>query len=310
VSRWVGIDIGGQSMKCALVDGRGRIVSQTSRATGPETDVERLAGLCREVLAELGVENASSLGAGVAGCVTTSGVVAGSPNLPYLAGVPLARELADALALHVLVDNDAHCHALAEAWTGAAVGVPTFLLLTLGSGIGSALVIDGRVYHGTTGFGCELGHMIFRPGGRRCTCGNHGCLEAYLSEVGLRHRVMDEAPALGTRIAERAAAESIGHAHALFDLSDRGDAEAADFAIRMVEDLGTALASLVNTLDVELVVLGGGIAPGFLARSAALRRAMAASLFARAESAVRIEPAVRGALAGAVGAARMAMLAV
>ena len=306
----VGIDVGGQSLKAALVDDRGHVLSDTARPTGPRTGMVELADLCADAIAELGDQGASALGVGVAGCVTLTGVVSGSPNLPLLSGVALARRLSEALARDVTVDNDAHCHALAEGWIGAAAGEPAFLLLTLGSGIGSGLVIDGRVYRGTTGFGCEFGHMVFRPRGRLCACGNRGCIEAYLSEVALRGRIAEEAEALAVRVTDLVAARSIGHAHALFDLADQGDEEASAFAAKLAGELGTALASVINLLDLESIVLGGGIAPSLIARGDVLRRAMAESLFARKEAAVRIEPAAAGVLAGAVGAARMAMLAV
>jgi glucokinase len=152
--------------------------------------------------------------------------------------------------------------------------------------------------------------MIFRPDGRLCGCGNRGCLEAYVSEVALASRVPEERPELARRIDARVRERGIGHAHALFELADAGDAEASGLAEVLAEELGIALGSAVNVFDVELIVIGGGIAPGILARIARLRRAMAGALFARDQAAVRIEPASAGALAGAVGAARLAMIAV
>ena len=311
MSAWVGIDVGGQSLKAARVDSDGCVSAQAVRPTGDALELEGLAALCAEVVGELELANGVGLGVGVAGCVTLDGVVCGSPNLPRIAGAPLARLLGETLGRPVLIDNDAHCHAFAEAWTGAAAGANDFLLLTLGSGVGSGLVIGGRVYRGTTGFGCELGHMIFQPGGRRCGCGNHGCFEAYLSEVALRSRIGDECPALERRIGALVAERKLGHAHALFHLADGGgDSDAAELAEALAGELGTAIASVVNLLDLQLVIVGGGIAPGLLAREDSVRQSMARSLFAREEVAVRIEAAACGTLAGAIGAARMAMLAV
>jgi glucokinase len=152
--------------------------------------------------------------------------------------------------------------------------------------------------------------MIFRPDGRVCGCGNRGCLEAYVSEVALGSRIPEERPALGRRIDAVVRERGIGHAHALFEVADAGDAEAAGFADVLAEELGIALGSAVNVFDVELIVIGGGIAPGILARLPRLRRAMAGALFARDQADVGIVPASSGALAGAVGAARLAMIAV
>jgi glucokinase len=309
VSRWMGVDIGGQSLKAVIVEESGNTLARATRPTGRTVTVRDLVAAISEVSTELGHERGRAIGVGVAGCVTHGGIVRGSPNLPALAGLPIGHELGQALGARVVADNDAHCHALAEAWIGAASGASTFLLLTLGSGIGSGLVVGGKVYRGATGFGCELGHAIFRPGGRRCGCGNHGCLEAYLSEVALASRIPDEAAALGRRVDTLMRERSVGHAHALFELA-AGDSEAAAFANVLAAELGIALASAVNVFDIELIVIGGGIAPGILARVDRLRQAMASALFARDEAAVRILPASAGALAGAVGAARLAMTAV
>jgi glucokinase len=310
VTRWLGIDIGGQSLKALLVDDDGFSSRHATRPTGPSASVRDLAASISEVRAELGYETGRPIGVGVAGCVTLDGVVRGSPNLPALAGSAIECDLGGALGARVLADNDAHCHALAEAWVGAAIRVPTFLLVTLGSGIGSGLVIGGRVHRGATGYGCELGHSVFRPGGRRCGCGNRGCLEAYVSEVALGTRIPEEAPELGRRVAALTSEQRRGRAHALFELAAGGDAEADALADTLADELGIAFGSAVNVFDVELIVVGGGIAPGILARLPRLRRAMAGALFARDESAVAIVPASAGTLAGALGAARLAMTGV
>ena len=310
MSRWMGIDVGGHSLKAVIVEESGAVTKHATRPTGREATLRDLATAISEVAGELGHERGRSIGVGVAGCVTLGGIVRGSPNLPALAGSAIERDLGGALGVRVVADNDAHCHALAEAWIGAARRTSTFLLITLGSGIGSGVVVDGKVYRGATGYGCELGHMVFRPDGRVCGCGNRGCLEAYVSEVALASRIPEERPALGRRIDAVVRERGIGHAHALFELADAGDAEASRLAELLAEELGTALGSAVNVFDVELIVIGGGIAPGILARLPRLRRAMAGALFARDEAAVRIVPASAGTLAGAVGAARLAMTAV
>lgn len=310
MSQWMGVDVGGQSLKAVIVEESGSVTKHATLPTGRESTLRDIATAIGEVAGELGHARGRPIGIGVAGCVTLSGVVRGSPNLPGLAGSAIERGLGRALGERVVVDNDAHCHALAEAWIGAAMRTPTFLLVTLGSGIGSGVVVGGKVYRGATGYGCELGHMIFRPDGRVCGCGNRGCLEAYVSEVALASRVPEEQPELARRIDARVRERGIGHAHALFELADAGDADASGLAEVLAEELGIALGSAVNVFDVELIVIGGGIAPGILARLHRLRRAMAGALFARDEAAVRIVPASAGALAGAVGAARLAMTAV
>jgi glucokinase len=278
-----------------------------------------LASAVESAVAELAYDlgETRTIGVGIAGCITLNGVVRGSPNLPALADVAIERALGAAVGVRVVADNDAHCHALAESWIGAASSVPAFLLITLGSGIGSALVIDRRIHRGVTGYGSELGHMVLEKDGRVCACGNRGCVEAYVSEVALRARIA-ELPALATAVEqrERAGQSDVvagivpGVAAALFALADEGNGDAERLVAAAVSELGTALGSAVNVYDIEHIVIGGGMAPGFLARSDALLRATGAALFARHASEIRIVAAGAGSLAGAVGAARMAMLAV
>lgn len=320
---WLGFDAGGSSLKAVVTDAEGAILRRCSRPTGREIDVQGFASAVESAVAELAYDlsQTRTIGVGVAGCITLGGVVRGSPNLPALADVAIERALGGAVGVRVVADNDAHCHALAESWIGAASSVPTFLLITLGSGIGSALVLDRRIHRGVTGYGSELGHMVLEKGGRVCACGNRGCVEAYVSEVALRGRIA-ELPALATAVEQReradrsyAVADGVagvvpGVAAALFALADEGNGDAERLVAAAVSELGTALGSAVNVYDIEHIVIGGGMAPGFLARSDALLRATGAALFARRASEIRIVAAGAGSLAGAVGAARMAMLAV
>lgn len=309
---WMGFDVGGSTLKAVTIDDTGRILRRLTRPTGPATTAASLGAACDGAMSELAYDRSGGrpIGVGVAGCVTLAGVVRGSPNLPALTDVALERVLGESLGVRLVLDNDAHCHALAEAWNGAAAGVPTFLLVTLGSGIGSALVIDGRIYRGTTGYGSEFGHMIVETNGRLCACGNRGCVEAYVSEVALKSRIVERSTVLASAVEDHARAVQRGVAEALFALADRGNGDAVRLVDALVIELGSALGSAVNVYDVEHIVLGGGMAPGFLSRADALLRAVDAALFARAASEIRVVPARSGALAGAVGAARMAMRAV
>jgi glucokinase len=257
---------------------------------------------------------AEPIGVGVAGVMASDGILAGSPNLPKLVGACVRDELSAGLQRRVAVDNDANCAAFAEGWYGgAAEGCANFLLITLGSGVGSGLVLGGGVHHGATGYGCELGHTIVCAGGRRCGCGNSGCLEAYVSESAVRSLVEEAAPVvaanggLAARIERLVAERRWGYAHATFALADEGDDGARTIVEGMVDMLGTGLASAVNLLDVPTLVLGGGIAPGVLQREKRLRAALQRSLFARSEASVAVLAARRGPDAGAVGAARLAL---
>jgi len=305
---FAGIDIGGQSFKAALVDESAAVLATETVTTGPSTSLSSLSAAISDVVRNFSaVAPITALGCGVAGSVTHDGSLHGCPNLPNLCGLGLASTLQEYLGIPVVADNDAHCHAIAEGWTGSTAGVDSFLLVTLGSGLGSGLVLDNKVYRGVTGFGCELGHMIIVASGRLCGCGNRGCLEAYVSEMAIRESVRSRGGDLAKRVDSRLADGALGHAEVLFGLADDNDDDATSVVCELVEMLGIGLASAINVFDVTTIVLGGGIAPGVIRRLPALRRALDGALFARDEEAVSILPASTGRWAGAVGAARLAM---
>lgn len=311
VSGFLGFDIGGQSVKTVLVQTDGMVSEHATAVTGEATDAKRLLEILTSLKQRLAGANpaAGAIGIGVPGVVDRCGILRGAPNLPLLVGQPLEKLFGRALGAPVVIHNDADCAALAESWGGAAQGRDDFLLVTIGTGVGSGLVLDGRLRRGSSGYGCEFGHMIVEYEGRRCGCGNSGCLEAYVSETAAREQTRESSGSLVAAVAERIAAHGGGSAEALFDLGGRGNAEAELVAGRMVDLLGSAIGSAINVLDLSTVVLGGGIAPGFLARIERLRSAVAASLFARPVADVELLAASRGQWAGAIGAARGAMIA-
>jgi glucokinase len=289
------------------------VLSHAKRPTGRDTTVETLTASLAELLAELGgASRPERIGVGIAGVIGRDGVLRGGPNLPALIGRSIAAELSAGLGTTVIVENDANCAALAEGWHGAADGVEHYLVVTLGTGLGSGVVLDGRLYRGATGYACELGHSIVAAGGRECGCGNRGCLEAYVSEAAVRSVLAERGDALNDAVRVRADRNAEGLSQALFEIA-AGDGEGLERAgearaivLEMIEMLGVGLASAVNVLDLETIVLTGGIAPAVLARLEPLRAAMARALFARAAERVAVLAGMHGQAAGAIGAARLA----
>ena len=310
----VGFDLGGQTIKAVLVSPSGVLLDQASLPSGGDTDLRQLVDMVATLVGGLESsagetpDSSAALGLGVPGVLDSAGRLLGSPNLPALQGVVLAERLAAALARPVLVENDANCAALAEGLGGAADGAPDYLLVTLGTGLGSGLVLDGKLYRGPSGRGCELGHAVIVQGGRRCGCSARGCLEAYVSETATVAMVEELDTAQRSRLLTRAEQEGRGLAHSLFENAE-GDEVAARLGGHMIAALGAGLASAVNSMDLPLIVLGGGLAPVFMARVDDIRREIAAALFARGIDELRTVEAVHGRLAGAMGAARLAGLA-
>ncbi len=311
---YIGFDVGGQSIKAALLANSGEMLASSRCEVAADLTVEQLAGRLQSLLAELssfaesrGVSLAGTLGLGLAGVLDRDGRLAGSPNLPELEGKCLGTPLAEALGHTLVIDNDVNCAALAEGWTGVAAGRDSFLVAAIGTGLGSGLVLERRLFHGSNGYGCEFGHLVVVPGGRRCGCGKLGCLEAYVSEVAARGMCRESGAALAGAVTELVASEGYGYARALFELAGCGNGEAEIVVSRMVELLGIALGSVVNLLDLNTLVLGGGIAPAFLARREQLLEAIDNALFARPVSMIELLEASGGPLSGAIGAARLAM---
>jgi len=293
--RLVGIDVGGTKMLAVAVD-RSRPtevlaqheVSTPSSAEGVIAELVALARRC-------GVEG--HLGVGLAGLVDDGDVLRAAPNLQCMIDVPVRDAVARELDASVRIDNDATCALVAEMSSGIAQGVEDVVLVTLGTGIGGGVAIDGAVRRGAHGFAGEPGHMCIDPSGPLCVCGRRGCWERYASGAGLvwlaQQRGLDIAPDGQAITGERL----VGLARARHD-----DALAvwADFA----QWLARGLANLADVLDPELFVIGGGlvsVSDLYLDRTRQLF--VDEVLGGRSRRRTRIEPAQSGPLAGAIGAA-------
>jgi glucokinase len=281
-----GVDVGGTKCLAVAVDDDGVVVAETRVPTpvGPDAVVEAIAATV-EALA-VPVESA---GVGIAGLIARSGTVRVSANLPGVIDLPLAARLADRLGVAVTVDNDATCAAWGEHEVGAARGADHALLVTLGTGIGAGIVADGHIVRGANGFAGEPGHMIVLPNGVLCPCGRRGCWERYGSGSGLG------------RLAREAA--HAGKLATVVDLAG-GDPE----AVRGMADFGwwvaLGIANLVNVLDPEIVVIGGGLVEAGDLLLAPVRSAFPDLVMSGAHRPqVPIVAAELGEHAGAIGAA-------
>jgi glucokinase len=304
----LGIDVGGQSIKAVSVSADGEVLAQDTVRTGAEMGPDAFADAVASLRDTLAPKPAVAIGVGVAGVLDRSGTLRGAPHLPLLVGCNIQELLVHRLACGIAVHNDADCAAMAEGWKGAADGCDDFLAIIIGTGVGSGLVLGGRLRAGSSGYGCEFGHMMVVHEGRLCGCGNRGCLEAYVSETAVRRFVEEAGASLQAAVAHRRGTETTGFSRALFELADSGDAEAQSITSHMVDVLGAAIGSAVNVLDLTTIVIGGGIAPGVIARMPRLRNAAASTLFARDISTLEIVAASRGPLAGAIGAARLGIM--
>ena len=317
----VGIDVGGT--KClgvavadvavagvAVAGGAvaGGAVAAERKVATPRSAADLLATLSTlavELAAEAG-EALAGVGIGVPGLVDRRGVLHVAPNLPGAAGLDVAAELGERVGVAVAVDNDATCAAWGEHEMGSARGLDDVVLVTLGTGIGGGIVIDGRIERGAHGFAGEMGHMVVDPHGPPCPCGRRGCWERFASGSGLGG--LARAAALGgkaERVRELAGgdAESVRGEHVSLALAE-GDAEAAAIVAEFSEWLALGLANLASIFDPDAIVVGGGLVQMGDALFAPTRAALARQL--PAVTSVELLPATLGERAGAIGAAFLA----
>lgn len=310
--RAIGLDVGGTKIAAAVVgvDGtvRDELVEATPEDSGAEEVEPILLGLIERLRGRAGDGVITAVGMGAAGIVEwPAGRIRWAPNNAYR-DWPVRERLERATGLPVAVDNDANVAALAEARLGRARR-SELVLITVGTGIGGGVVLGGRIYRGPTGLGAELGHIVLNPDGPRCGCGNHGCFEAYASGTALT-RMGRDAAADDPRglIATLGRAEGEVTGHTVTAAAEQGDPVARTLFARLGRWLGVGIASLANILEIEAVVVGGGlVATGDLLLEPARAAAREYAYAPLARGVVPIEAARFGADAGIVGAALLAL---
>ncbi len=313
----IGVDIGGTNVKMGLVDVRGRIVSQTTFLTeagaGRPQLMRRLVAGIRTLSQEARLRGIRVLGAGIGapGAIDVEkGRVYFFPNLPGWKNVPLKTDLTRALRLPVFLDNDANAMALGEFLFGAGRGCRDMIALTLGTGIGGGIVLGGKLFHGHAFSAAEVGHIVISEDGPVCGCGNRGCVETFIGNGYFvrelqkkmkqgRRSVLSKWTASGKELTPLLAAQA----------ARAGDALAKEAWNTAGERLATALAGLINVLNPERIILGGGVAQNGPILFKPLVRALHKKAFPIAACSVKVLPAALGVDAGLIGAASLVFAA-
>lgn len=307
-----GIDLGGTTINIGLVTSEGEIVIERKIPShvekGAEWVVNHIIAVIREFSTGLDKQyHIRGAGIGVAGLVNAqTGVLKEATNFPNWLNVPLAEKLARRLNLPVSMDNDANVAALGEYSFGAGRGFAHMMMVTLGTGVGGGLILDGMIYRGACGAAGEFGHMTIDKGGVLCACGRHGCVEAYVGAKG----IIREALALRAEYPQSSLnnhdADSLTP-KMIYENARTGDEAAIQTFQRVGEILGIALGNVANLLNIQLVVIGGGVASAgdLLIDSAKVKLRETALNFDDSE--VIIAKAQLGERAGIVGAASLAM---
>lgn len=268
----VGIDLGGTKMLITLAGRDGAIIAQRQYLTraeggtgGPGEILLRMHQYVLELLASAGAEisKLDKIALCVAGFYEhTSGNMLSSPNLPGWDNFPIKQELRNLFKLPVVVENDAAAAAYGEYLFGAGRGKRNMVMITLGTGIGGGLILEGELYRGG-GFAGEIGHIPVLPGGPLCGCGRRGCLEALSSGTAVARegrRILQQGRERGAILRQVAGDVDNVQAEDVFKAAAKGDEDAASVVGRAAYYLGLGLAAVVNVLNPELIVAGGGMA--------------------------------------------------
>ena len=262
----IGVDLGGTNLRIAAVDEQGQLLEKITLGTKVSLGRDHvLNDMCAAIqqLAEKYSAKAklAGTGIGVPGIIDMrTGMLRESPNLPGWADYPVRAEIERRLKTAVILENDANVAALGEKWLGAARDYNDMAMLTLGTGVGGGLVLNGHIWHGMNGMAGEFGHSTVEPEGQRCGCGNRGCLEQYASATAVV-RMAREVVASGrpSALAKAAGGDAEFSAKAVYNLAIQGDEEAQKIFRRVGRALGIVLSAMVNALNLPMYVIGGGV---------------------------------------------------
>ena len=307
-------DLGGTHLRAATIDEKGRIhfrlKRNTPQAETPDEVVRALVLAVREC-----EEHCAAAGKGiravsvvVPGSINArAGIVVKAPNLPCLDGFNLTAALTEELKRPAILENDANAAAIGEMWQGAGRDRRTIVCVTLGTGVGGGIILDGKLWRGVNDSAAEVGHMCVDPfGGVACRCGSRGCLEVYASATAIVRMTREARPRYPDSVLP--ASENLT-SETIYRAGIKGDELALEVFRRMGVYLGIGLANLINILNPEMIVIGGGVVNGWDLFARHMNHEVAERAFPLPAAEVKIVPAECGDDAGLLGAARLALCA-
>lgn len=312
----IGVDLGGTKIMCGALseDGSQHFAMRsipTQSEQGADVTMDRMVGLIDAVMLETmeatGASRGDFLGVGIGApgpLDRERGIVVVAPNLGWR-DFPLRNVIHSRVGLHATLDNDANCATVGEWWQGAARGGVNVVGVTIGTGIGGGIIIDSQLFHGASDVAGEIGHTTIELNGRYCKCGNYGCLEAYASgpAIAVRARealVREESASLMPSLVD-GKLDAIT-AQTVYDAAQQGDAVAHEIVRDTARYLGAGIANILNLLNVDTVVVAGGVTAAGEALFSPLRAEVRRRAFKPAVEAARIVPASLPGTAGVVGA--------
>lgn len=311
---YLGLDVGGTNLAAGVVDEEFRLLSKVSCPSGAGRQMEEIvadmAAVSQKAVRESGIpeKNISSWGIGMPSAINPATGLLVHANCFGWKNVAIYTSLKKYSRLQIYIENDANCAALGETLAGSGAGCKNVLMVTLGTGFGGGVIIDGKIYAGGDGMGAELGHTKLVYNGKRCTCGQRGCIEAYCSATALIRQAQEsikEHPEICSILREKNRKHAGGlEAKDVFEAAGEGDQLAAEVLRNYIEYLSCAIANFIVVFRPERVILGGGVANAGEELLVPLKKCLLANTFAGNEIGIPpITIAKCGNDAGIIGAA-------
>ena len=309
---FLGIDLGGTNIAAGVVDKNGSLIAKGSVPTrkAPWQEViSDMAKLANDVTqnAGLSMQGIQSIGIGSPGIPDNEkGTIVRNYNLGFH-NTPVRTEMQKYFSVPIQLENDANCAALAESAIGAAKGVKHSVTITLGTGIGGGIVIDGKIYSGFNHAASELGHMVIVRGGEKCSCGKLGCWEAYAAASALIRQTVNAAKQNPHSVIHSLVQNNLDavNAKTVFDAYEQGDGVAAEVIDAYISYLSEGIINIIDILHPEVIVLGGGVSQAGDAILVPLRKAVCDGAFSTDVLQTEIRLALLGNDAGIIGAAML-----
>lgn len=307
----IGVDLGGTNIKLGIVSSNGKILSKTSFKTEADGGPDQIIANIKTGIHELLIKSkhkVKGIGIGCPGIINVKkGTVENPPNLPGWKKVKLGTIIQKEFGINVSIENDANAAAIGEMIFGEGKKISSFIMVTLGTGVGGGIVFNGKIFRGEFGAAGEIGHITIDRNGPKCNCGSTGCIEAYVGNQYLRDRVRQELPDNPASVIWELINNDPANVspRIIQEAAESGDKYAVSVINNMGIQLGTALASLSNVLDISTFIIGGGVAGFGTPLFNSIRSTAAARVLTPLRSRVKVLPAKLKNDAGIKGASAL-----